>query len=144
MAKRYDDLSDALEELSVHAKADEDEYAARSYQIAASGLRTVESIPPNPCDLDCVDETARDAVAEWRGYGEIDKLQELQDKRPYLSELTRVKLLGPETAKRLHEQHDVHGLDDLKEMLESGEIEDVHGIGSSTATTFRRSIAQMD
>jgi len=144
LAKRYADLADALDEMADHLRVTERGSLARDYEIAASGLRTVESIPMNPAELECVSNEVRDAVAEWRAYGKIETLNKFRKERPYLKKLTRVKSIGPNRAEKIHKETGAKTLDDLEELLESGEIEEVHGIGSKTATTFRRSIAQLD
>lgn len=144
MAKRYAALSDDLEKLSIHYKLDEKKSLARDLQLAASELRTAEHIPPDPSRLTDISKRVRDPIAEWRAFGSIPELERLEEERPYLTRLTRVKSLGPVTAKQLHESKNVETLDDLEALLDSGEIEDVTGIGSKTATTFRRSVAQLD
>jgi DNA polymerase IV (family X) len=144
MSKQYDELADALAELSTHYEAEGHGRKARQYQLAASELRYTEHMPPDPTDLPDVSRTVRDHIAEWRAFKEIDKLTELREKRPYLSELTRAKSVGPKTAEKIYNETGAETLEDLEEILESGEITDVHGIGSKTATTIRRSVAQLD
>lgn len=144
MPKRYAELADALDEIALHLRVEEDGSLARDYEIAASGLRTVESIPMNPAELDCISNEVRDAVAEWRGYGEIDKLQAFREKRPYLKKLTRVKSIGPKRAEKIHKETGATNISDIRELCDNGELEEISGIGSKTATTIRRSIAQLE
>lgn len=144
MSKRYGELADALDELALHHRLDGRDRLARDYQLAASSLRTAEIIPPDPAELSDVSARTRDSIAEWRAFGRIEELQTLRDKRPYLKELTSVKSLGPKTAKSIHEELGVETLSELETHLEDGTITEVHGIGSKTATTFRRSVAQLD
>jgi DNA polymerase IV (family X) len=142
MAKRYGELADALDEIATHLRLEEQGPLARKYEIAASGLRTAESIPPDPCELDCISPEVRDSVAEWRSLGKIDKRVSFQEKRPYLSKLTRVASIGPKRAEKIHNETGAETLDDLRDV--SDELESVHGIGPKTATTIRRSVAQLE
>jgi DNA polymerase (family 10) len=144
MAKRYDELSEQLDELSLHFRLEGRGRLARDCQLASAEIKQVDFLPPDPSDLDGVSTRVRDFVAEFRAYGEIPKLTEMREKHPYLSDLTRVKSLGPKTARDIYEETGVETLDGLQELLDSGEIEDIHGIGSKTATTFRRSLSQLE
>jgi DNA polymerase (family 10) len=143
LAKRYADLADALDEMADHLRVTERGSLARDYEIAASGLRTVESIPMNPSELDCVSNEVRDAVAEWRAYGEIDKLQAFREKRPYMSSLTRIASVGPKTAQTINKETGAESIEDVRQLRDNGELEDISGVGPKTATTIRRSIAQL-
>lgn len=144
LAKRYEELSDALETLALHFRFEDRGRLARACQLASSELRTAEHIPVDPSNMDDVSVRIRDYIAEWRAFGEIPKLTEFEDKRPYLSNLCQVAKVGPTTAENLHVEKDISTVDDIRELDESGELEDVTGIGPKTATTIRRSIAQMD
>jgi len=144
LAKRYAELADALDEVALHLRVEGEGSLARDYEIAASGLRTVESIPMNPSELDCISNEVRDAVAEWRGYGEIDKLQEFREKRPYMSSLTRIASVGPKTAQTINKETGASSIEDIRQLDENSELEAISGIGPKTATTIRRSIAQLN
>jgi len=137
LPKRYAELAEALDDLALHLKAEGKSGLAREYQLASSAMKTAEHMPPDPSDIDDVSVRTRDSI-------EIDKLTELREKRPYLSKLTKVKSLGPKTAKQINEETGAETLDDLERLLESGEIENIHGVGSKTSTTFRRSLAQLN
>jgi len=144
MAKRYGELADALDELSTHLRLEEDEREAYLYQRAASTLRTEESIPVDPSDIDGVDKSARDEIAEWRSIGEITRLEKLREQRPWLSELTRIAKVGPKTAQTIHEETGASDIEDIRELADDNELKNITGIGSKTATTIRRSIAQLE
>jgi DNA polymerase/3'-5' exonuclease PolX len=141
MAKRYDELADALDEISAHLTVVNKDYEAREYQLAASGLRTAESIPMNPMELDYISDTVRDSVAEWRAYEEIDKLEEFREKRPYVGSLTRIAGVGPKRAHTINKETGAESISDIAQI--SDELESISGIGGKTATTIRRSIAQL-
>lgn len=142
LAKRYGELADALDELSMHAGLDGQPKMARDYRKAASALRLMESMPMDPATADGISASVRDEIAEWRSRGEIDKLEQKREKRPYLSSLTRIASVGPKTAKQLHEEHGIETIDGVRGM--SDDLETIDGIGPKTATTIRRSIAQLN
>jgi DNA polymerase/3'-5' exonuclease PolX len=143
LAKRYGELADALDEIATHLRVTGDGRIARDYEIAASELRTMEEIPMDPSEADGISENVRDSIGEWRAYGEIDKLQEFREKRPHVSNLTKIKSIGPKRAQKIHEETGASDIEDIRELDENGELEDVSGIGTKTATTIRRSIAQL-
>lgn len=144
MAKRYAELADALDEMADHLRVTERGSLARDYEIAASGLRTAEYIPMNPSELDCISDTVRDAVAEWRGYGEIDELKGFREKRPYMSNLTRIASVGPKTAQTINKETGAKSIEDVRQLRDDGKLEDISGVGPKTATTIKRSIAQLE
>lgn len=144
MAKRYGDLADALDELALHYRLDGYGKKAHSYQIAASALRTADFIPPDPSDSEGISIRVRDHIAEWRAFGEIEELSEYREQRPYLAELTRIAKIGPKRAKAIHDETGASSIEDIRKIEEEGGLEDVPGIGPKTATTIRRSIAQLN
>lgn len=139
---RFEELADELDEISLHYKLDGRDHIARQYQLASSALRTEKFIPPDPARLDDVGTAIRDDIAEWMAYGEIPRLQELREARPYIGTVTEIAKVGPKTAERMNEEKGVESIDDVKKLAENGELEDVSGIGPKTATTIRRSIGQ--
>lgn len=143
MPKRYEELADALDEMALHYRLDERGRLARDYQLAASELRTAEHIPPDPAELDGVSRRVRDSIAEWRAFGQIEKLQEFRENREYLSNLTRIAKIGPKRARTIHQETGATDISDVRELAEDGELEDISGIGAKTSTTIRRSIAQL-
>lgn len=141
MAKRYGELADALEQISLHLDAEGNDYMSSQYRKAASELRQVEFIPANPAELESIGSIVRNDIAEWRAFGELDKLQEFEQKQPHISNLCQIAKVGPVRADELHEALGVETIEDVKD-LEDGELESVSGIGTKTSTTIRRSIAQ--
>lgn len=143
MAKRYGELADALEELSLHYRLEDKESVARDYQIASSEIRTAEDLPPDPAELDYVSNEVRDTIAEWRSLGEIDKLTEFREKRPYLKKLTQIAKIGPKRAQTINDETGATNIEDVRELDDNDELENISGIGPKTATSIRRSIAQL-
>lgn len=144
MAKRYGDLADALDELSLHYRLDDNGKKAHAYQIAASHLRTADFIPPDPANSEGISVRVRDDIAEWRAFGKIEELNEYREQRPYLAELTRIAKIGPKRAKAIHDETGAADIEDIRELVSDERLEQVSGIGPKTATTIRRSIAQMN
>lgn len=143
MAKRYEQLANALNELALHYRLDERGRLARDYQLAARELRTAEHIPPDPAEIDGVSKRVRDSIAEWRAFEEINKLQEFREKRGYLSNLTEIAKIGPKRARTIHQETGATDVEDIREIADADNLEDISGIGPKTATTIRRSIAQL-
>ena len=142
--RRFDDLADDLDEITLHLRLEGNDWQANQYRKASSALRTAPFIPPDPSELNDIGETIRDDIAEYRAFGEIERLEDMRDKRPYLAPLTRVAGLGPKTAETLYEEKGIETIDDLIEILDDESIEEVSGIGPKTATKFRRSSKQLN
>jgi DNA polymerase/3'-5' exonuclease PolX len=141
---RFDDLADALDEIALHYRVENRDHIARQYQLASSALRQADFIPPDPSQLDDVGEAIRDDIAEWRAFGEITRLTEMQEDRPYLSELTQIAKIGPKTAQTINQETGASSIEDIRELADEEKLEEISGIGPKTATTIRRSIAQID
>lgn len=140
----FDELADDLDEIALHLKLEGNSYQANQYRKASDSLRRADFLPPDPSQLDDIGEAIRDDIAEWRAFGEIDRLTRMREKRPWLAPLTRVAGLGPKTAQSLNEEKDITTIDELIEILDDGTIEEVSGIGPKTATKFRRSAKQLN
>lgn len=141
---RFEELADALDEIALHLRLEDRSFQANQYRKASESLRKAQFIPPDPSNLPNVGDAIRDDIAEYRAYGEIERLEDMREKRPWLTELTRVSGLGPKTAQTLNEEKNVSTIDELIELLDSGEIEEVSGIGPKTATKIRRSAKQLN
>lgn len=144
MARRYGTLADALDDLSLHFRAEDRGRLARDCQKAASALREAEHMPPDPSEIYGIDVSVRDYIAEWRAFGEIERLDQLNAKRPYLTNLATIAKVGPTTAERLYEEAGLETVEDVKAYDSERDLENISGIGPKTATTIRRSIAQIN
>lgn len=141
---RFERLADELDELALHYRAEGHGKIAHQYTKASEAVREASFLPPDPSNLHGIGQSIRDDIAEYRAYGEISRLEVLREKRPYLSELCQISKVGPKTAQRLYDEKDAETVSDVRDLIEREELEDVTGIGPKTATTIRRSIAQLD
>lgn len=139
---RFETLADALDEIALHYRLEDRDFIARQYTKASEELRKAEFLPPDPARLEGVGDAIRDDIAEWRAFGEIDRLTEFREKRPYLSNLCELPKVGPKTAKRLYQEKDAVTIADVQTLADNAELEDVSGIGPKTAETIRRSLGQ--
>lgn len=138
MSDRYGELSDDLDLIAKHLEI-EGRHEAKAYRAAADTIRTTSFIPPDPSDLDGIGTSLREDIEEWRAYGSIERLERLNDKRPWLTELTTVQGIGPKTAESLADAG-ITTREELEEAIDSDEILDVRGIGEKTAEKLGRNI----
>lgn len=144
MTFRFEELADALDELALHYRLEGMDHIALQYTKASSELRKADFLPANPAEIPHVGESIRDDIAEYRARGEIPRLEDLREKRPYLSPLCEVKSIGPTRAKTLYEEKGVESIADLAELAKKGELEECSGIGPNTARSIKRSVSQMN
>lgn len=138
MSNRYDELSNDLDLMAKHLELD-GRHEAKAYRAAADTIRTTSFIPPDPSDLDGIGTSLREDIEEWRAYGSIERLERMNEERPWLVELTSVSGIGPKTAESLADAG-IESTEELEEAIESGEILDVRGIGQKTADRLDRNL----
>jgi DNA polymerase (family 10) len=126
-----DEIANELESLSAHLELDGKPKESIAYSNAADTIRQHKLIPADPSQLDGVGETIRGNIVEYMENDEIEKLESLRDRYPYLDELRQVEGIGPKTAKRIHETLGIEQVGELKER--SDELPEVHRIGEKTA-----------
>lgn len=141
---RFEKLADALDELALHYKLEGRDHIALQYTKASSELRKADFLPADPAQIPHVGDAIRDDIAEYRARGEIPRLEDLREKRPYLSPLCEVKSIGPSRAKTLYEEMGVESVADLAQLIKDEKLEDTPGIGPKTARSIKRSVAQMN
>ncbi|AGM11546.1 DNA polymerase IV (family X), NT domain [Halogranum tailed virus 1] len=124
-----------LERYQKYLKADGRSGKAQAVGRAAQSIREADSIPPNPAELDGVGPALRDVISDYQIRGRNDELERLKREYPYLENLTRVNGIGPEMAKRIHEECNVSKVSELID----ADLESVYGIGDKTANKIRGS-----
>ncbi len=81
-------------------------------------------------------------IEQYVESGRIDALDELEASLPPgLPDLLRIQSLGPKKIALVHDQLGVGGLDDLKRVIESGELAELAGFGAVTAKKLAEGIA---
>lgn len=138
-----EDLSEALDEIAAHLEVSDEHYKAPAYRRAADVVRTADAIPPDPKQMHGIGDSIRDKIIEFRATGSIDELDELRDRYPYVTRLTKIDGIGPKTAKQLYEDFGAETIRDVSEMCETGEIKTVSGIGDATAETIKESVERL-
>jgi len=126
-----------------------DAFRVRAYERAAA------TIGAAPVDLSMLDEREIAAlsgigagtaskIAEYLGTGAIAMLERLRSEvPPGMVELVRVPGLGPKTARLLHDELGIDGLEALREALDPGRLEGLKGLGTKTAANLRDAVARM-
>jgi len=140
MAWANTEIARQLEEIAELLRlAGEDAFRVRAYERAAAAAGAAE------VDLGELDEaeltevkgigaSTAAKIVEFRATGEIGLLSELREQvPPGVVELTRVPGLGPKTARRLHAELGIGGLDDLAAALEDGRVAALDGLGERSA-----------
>ncbi len=102
---------------------------------AAENIRKADTIPPNPAEIDGVGPKLRDLIMEYEVSGEIQELEELKQKYPYLGQLSKIRGVGPERARRIYETLNIST---VEEVIDAN-LTEVDGIGEKTAAKITRS-----
>jgi DNA polymerase (family 10) len=134
IAEVFEEIADILEILG------ENTFRIRSYR---NGARAAGDLPERLADLvdqgkdltelPGIGKSLAEKVHEILRTGTCRTLQDLRAKLPpHLTDLLKVKGLGPKKAKALYEALGVAGLEDLKAAAEAGKVRDVPGMGEVT------------
>jgi len=84
-------------------------------------------------------------IAQYIETGLIDVLTELEDKLPKgLPDLLDIPGMGPKKVALVHDELGVAGVEDLKRVIESGELETLPGLGKTSALKIREGIAFLE
>lgn len=130
-------IAAALEELAVLYQLDgADQYRVLAYTNSARTIknegRSVEEMALNGTitELPGVGKTLEEKIVALVKTGEIPASAKLKEKIPVgLLEISRIPGLGPKTVRRLHDELDVTGPDDLRAAAEAEKVRTLKGLG---------------
>ncbi len=131
------EIADALEELSVLYQLDgADRYRVLAYTNSARTIRdqgsSVEEMARAGMvtDLPGIGKTLEEKIVALIETGEIPAAAKLKEKLPEgLIEINRIPGLGPKTVRRLHDELDVTGPEDLEAAAKAGKVRELKGLG---------------
>jgi len=130
-------IAEALEELAVLYQLDgADQYRVLAYTNSARTIknegRSVEEMARNGTitELPGVGKTLEEKILALVETGEIPAAAKLKEKIPVgLLEISRIPGLGPKTVRRLHDELDVTGPEDLRAAAEAQKVRELKGLG---------------
>lgn len=130
-------IAEALEELAVLYQLDgADQYRVLAYTNSARTIRnegrSVEEMARNGTitELPGVGKTLEEKIVALVESGEIPAAAKLKEKIPVgLLEISRIPGLGPKTVRRLHDELDVTGPEDLRAAAEEQKVREMKGLG---------------
>ncbi|MBW3601599.1 MAG: DNA polymerase/3'-5' exonuclease PolX [Actinobacteria bacterium] len=150
MAWTNEDVSRQLAEIAALLRLrGEDPFKVRAYEraagvIAATPVDLAELSPEEIARLKGIGRSSARRIDEYRRTGRIDMLERLRADVPAgVAELARVPGLGPKTARLLHAELGLSGLDDLRAALEQGRLRGLAGLGEKTEQNLRRALERM-
>ncbi|MCB0858595.1 MAG: DNA polymerase/3'-5' exonuclease PolX [Solirubrobacterales bacterium] len=130
-------IAEALEELAVLYQLDgADQYRVLAYTNSARTIknegRSVEEMARNGTvtELPGIGKTLEEKIVALVETGEIPAAAKLKEKiPPGLLEISRIPGLGPKTVRRLHDELDVTGPEDLRAAAEAQQVRELKGLG---------------
>jgi DNA polymerase (family 10) len=129
------EVIEMLEEYELLLRVDGMDGKAAMVGMAAQSIREVESIPPDPMQIDGIGPFFREMIVDFQMKGTNEELEELRRWYPYARELTQVDGIGPTLARRLHDHIGVTTVRDLLDV----DLTEVRGVGDATADAIRMS-----
>jgi DNA polymerase (family X) len=131
------EIAEALEELAVLYQLDgADRYRVLAYTNSARTIRdqasSVEEMAREGTvtDLPGIGKTLEEKIVALVETGEIPAASKLKEKIPAgLIEINRIPGLGPKTVRRLYDELEVTGPEDLKAAAEAGRVKELKGLG---------------
>lgn len=145
LARVFDRIADLME---IDAG---DTFRISSYRRAARTLKdAVEDVAvlateDRLTDLPGIGKGTSDRIKSYIANGHIDVLDELEKKYPKdLVALLDIQGMGPKKVALVHEKLKVKNLNDLKRVIESGEMEKLPGLGATSVQKIREGIAFLE
>ncbi len=130
-------IAEALEELALLYQLDgADQYRVLAYTNSARTIRnegrSVEEMARNGTitELPGIGKTLEEKIVALVETGEIPAAAKLKERIPAgLLEISRIPGLGPKTVRRLHDELDVTGPEDLRAAAEARRVRELKGLG---------------
>lgn len=145
-------IAEALEELAVLYQLDgADQYRVLAYTNSARTIknegRSVEEMARNGTitELPGVGKTLEEKILALVETGEIPAAAKLKEKIPVgLLEISRIPGLGPKTVRRLHDELDVNGPEDLRAAAEAKKVRELKGLGPKVEEKILAGLDRLD
>ncbi len=135
-------IADMFEEVAVLLRISEDnEFHARAYDEAARIIRgsseSFENMVQQGVDIKekyyGIGEGITDHIKEIVSTEKLEKLEKLRKKiPPTLVDLTKIRGVGPQTAKKVWKEANVTTIDELDKAAKTGQLRDIKGFGKKT------------
>ncbi len=145
-------IAEALEELAVLYQLDgADQYRVLAYTNSARTIknegRTVEEMARNGTitELPGIGKTLEEKIVALVETGEIPAAAKLKERIPVgLLEISRIPGLGPKTVRRLHDELDVNGPEDLRAAAEAQKVRELKGLGPKVEEKILAGLDRLD
>ena len=146
------EIADALEELSVLYQLDgADRYRVLAYTNSARTIRDQGSSVAEMAqagtvtDLSGIGKTLEEKILALVETGEIPAAAKLKEKLPPgLIEINRIPGLGPKTVRRLYDELDVTGPEDLRKAAEAGRVREMKGLGPKAEQNILEGLERLE
>lgn len=145
-------IAEALEELAVLYQLDgADQYRVLAYTNSARTIknegRSVEEMARNGTitELPGIGKTLEEKIVALVETGEIPAAAKLKERIPVgLLEISRIPGLGPKTVRRLHDELDVNGPEDLRAAAEAQKVRELKGLGPKVEEKILAGLDRLD
>jgi DNA polymerase (family 10) len=146
------EIAEALEELSVLYELDgADRYRVLAYTNSARTIRdqgsSVEEMARagTITELPGVGKTLEEKILALVETGEIPAATKLKEKLPHgLIEINRIPGLGPKTVRRLYDELDVTGPEDLRAAAEARKVQALKGLGPKVEKNILEGLERLE
>ena len=146
VAAIFDKIADILEIQGENA------FRIRSYRNAARGvgdladrLEDLAAAGKDLTELPGIGESLAEKIHEIIAGGTCKTLEDLRRQLPpHLTDLLKVKGLGPKRARILYEKLRIKSLDGLKKAAAAGRIRDIEGMGEKTEQNILRGLVTLE
>ena len=96
-------------------------------------------------DIKGIGKSIAEDIYTYAETGSMPVLEALQEKVPSgLLKWTEISGLGPKNILKIHEQYGISEIEELKELIDSGELAKLPGLGGKSAEKIKKSIEWME